>query len=100
MVDKEKCIACGQCIKVCPNHVIRFIPYRANYAVACNNKDRGSEVNKVCQVGCIGCTICVSKFPNSGCRMDEFLSVVDYSKDTSQIQEASLACPKKIIRNC
>ena len=98
VVDKEKCIACGKCINVCPNHVIRFIPYSAAYVVACNNKQKGAEVNKVCKVGCIGCAICVNKFPSSGCKMDEFLSYVDYSTDTSQIKEASEACPKKIIR--
>ena len=98
VVDKNKCIACGKCIDTCPNKVIHFIPFSAPYAVSCNNKQRGAEVNKVCSVGCIGCTICVKKFPNSGCHMDEFLSVIDYSTPMSEIADAAEACPKKIIR--
>ena len=99
VVDKNKCIACGKCIETCPNKVIRFIPFSTEYAVSCNNKQKGADVNKVCSVGCIGCQICVKKYPNSGCYMDEFLSKIDYSKPMTEIKEAAESCPKKIIRN-
>lgn len=97
VVDKNKCVGCGICVNVCPHKVIKLIPYDATYAVACNNKDIGLKVKKVCDMGCIGCRICVNKFPKSGCTMDENLSYVDYSKDTSELEAASSACPRKII---
>lgn len=97
IVDKEKCVGCGICVQVCPHKVIKLIPYDAPYAVACNNKEIGLKVKRVCEMGCIGCRICVNKFPASGCVMDENLSYVDYSKDTSELANAASACPRKII---
>ncbi|HAL18007.1 MAG TPA: electron transporter RnfB [Spirochaetaceae bacterium] len=98
VVDRSKCIGCGKCVSVCPNNVIKLIPYDAKWVVACNNKQKGAEVNKVCKAGCIGCSICVSKYPDSGCRMDEFLSIVDYDRDYPQTEQAAAACPRHIIR--
>lgn len=97
IVDKEKCTSCGKCVTACPHNVIRLIPYNAEYAVACNNIESGLKVRRVCEVGCIGCRICVNKHPNSGCVMKESLSVVDYSKDTSGLSDAAKDCPRQII---
>lgn len=96
-VDPEKCIGCGKCTKVCPSQVIKLIPANADYVVACNNHEAGAKVRKACQVGCIGCKICQAKFPASGCRVENFLSVVDYSQEHTTIAEASAACPQKCI---
>ena len=97
IVDKDKCVGCGICVNTCPHKIIRLIPYDAEYAVACNNKDSGLKVRRVCEMGCIGCRICVNKHPNSGCRMNDALSEVDYTKDTSELPEAAKDCPRHII---
>jgi len=57
-VDEEKCMACGLCVKSCPQHIIR-IHECANYiAVKCSNHDKGADARKKCEVSCIGCGLC------------------------------------------
>ena len=58
VVDKEKCTACGQCTKVCPNHLIELVPYEAEYLVGCSSKEKGKKVKDACSAGCSGCTLC------------------------------------------
>lgn len=95
LVDPVKCIGCKKCTAVCPNKVIKMIPENADYVVACNNTEAGAKVRKNCSVGCIGCKICVTKYPESGCVVENFLSHVDYSKDHGDIEGAAGACPPK-----
>ena len=57
-VDEDKCLACGKCMKVCPQEIIH-IHECANYIVVkCSNKSKGAEAKKQCEVSCIGCGIC------------------------------------------
>lgn len=57
-VDEDKCLACGKCMKVCPQEIIH-IHECANYIVVkCSNKSKGAEAKKQCAVSCIGCGIC------------------------------------------
>ncbi len=97
VVDRSKCVGCGKCSEVCPNKVIRLIPASARYAVACNSRDKGADVRKKCDVGCIGCKICEVKYPQSGFKVDGNLSVYDNKTCTEDTVKAMEACPKKII---
>lgn len=97
-VNPDLCIGCGKCTKVCPNGVIRLIPYSAPYVVACNSHEKGPEVKKVCEAGCIGCKICEVKFPDAGFKVDNFLAVADYKVPSELQAPAAAACPRKIIK--
>lgn len=96
VIDREKCIGCGKCTKVCPNGVIKLIPYDAKYAVSCNSHEPGSMVRKHCSSGCIGCKICEIKFPDSGFKVSDNLASFDY-KEHKEADNAAAACPRKII---
>lgn len=96
-VDKDLCISCRKCIAVCPHNVITMIPYDAPYAISCNSKDKAGVVKKICKAGCIGCMICEKRFSESGCKVVNFLSEIDYTKELTQIEDASKACPAKCI---
>jgi len=95
-VDKEKCISCGKCIDVCPTGVMKWIPYSAEYFVACSSTDKGALVRKYCTVGCIGCKMCEKKAPEAGFAVENFLASIDYSI-TGDRKPAVEACPPKCI---
>jgi electron transport complex protein RnfB len=95
-VDKELCISCGKCMEVCPTGVMQWVPYSADYIVACNSKDKGGVTKKYCDVGCIGCKICSKKSPEGGFIIENFLARIDYEQEGSR-QEAQSACPAKCI---
>ncbi len=97
VVNPELCIGCKKCTLVCPTQVIKMIPYRGTHVVACNNRDKGAVVRKICSVGCIACKICEKKFPLSGCVVTDNLSVIDYSVSNEEIEGAAAACPTKCI---
>lgn len=97
VVDKELCMGCKACTKVCPNGVIKMVPYSAEHIVACNNHLPGGKVKKVCSVGCIGCKICQIKVEGSSFKVENFLSSNDYSLDQSAAEKAAELCPQKCI---
>jgi len=99
-VDKDRCITCGQCIDICPTGVMQYIPYDADYFVACNSHDKGGVVRKYCSVGCIACKMCEKKSPEGGYKVENFLSRIDFSFEGER-EEGAKACPTKcIIKNC
>lgn len=97
IVDEDLCIGCEKCTKICPNGVIQMMRADSEYVIDCNSHEPGAKVRKQCTVGCIGCKICENKFPESGCKVENFLSKFDQSVPHSQIAEAAEACPSKCI---
>ncbi|MBI5188626.1 MAG: RnfABCDGE type electron transport complex subunit B [Nitrospirae bacterium] len=63
VIDITKCTACRKCEQACPKKVIEVLPASKAVLVACHSKDKGAETKKNCQVGCIGCGICVKACP-------------------------------------
>jgi len=97
-VDKEKCTACGMCVKTCPNHIIELIPYDSEYVVGCSSKDKGPVVMKACKAGCIGCGLCARNCPSGAITVENFIARIDQDKCThcGICQEK---CPRKVILN-
>ena len=83
---------------ICPTHVMQMIYEDSEYSIDCNSKLPGGQVRKFCSVGCIGCKICENKFPESGCKVEDYLAHFDQAVEHAQIAEAAEACPTKIIR--
>lgn len=63
-VDTNNCVACGMCVKACPNALIRISPDKNKNIVKCHSTAKGGDVRKACSVGCIACKKCekVCKF--------------------------------------
>jgi len=96
IVDPEKCTACKKCIAVCPRQIISLRPYNMNVIVGCSSHFKGSDVRKICSVGCISCKICEKESPEIFKVVDS-LSVIDYSKTDKQFETAVQKCPTKCI---
>jgi Na+-translocating ferredoxin:NAD+ oxidoreductase RNF subunit RnfB len=95
-VNKELCIACGQCVKVCPTGVMQWLPFDADYLVACNSRDKGGRVRKYCKVGCIACKMCEKKSPEGGYKIEDNLCRIDFQA-SGERAEGAAACPTKCI---
>lgn len=98
VIDKEKCVACMACIKVCPKKIIELVPYTAKAQVKCKNPEFGKDVKSACTIGCIGCGICAKLAPNEFV-MDGKLAHAVYNENFD-IEKAKLAaskCPAKCI---
>ena len=79
-VDRAQCHGCGQCVKVCPKHLLELMPVSATVAVRCQNEWPGARTRKNCTIGCIGCQKCVRSCPQGAISMRESLAVIDQSK--------------------
>jgi Na+-translocating ferredoxin:NAD+ oxidoreductase RNF subunit RnfB len=66
VVDEEKCVACGLCVKACPRFIIELRPKGKKGRrvwVNCVNKEKGAVARKNCQAACIACQKCVKTCP-------------------------------------
>ncbi len=99
-ININLCIGCGKCIEACPRGLFELVSLKELplYYVACNNKDKGVEVRKVCSKGCIGCKIC-SSIENSPFIVKDNLSYIDRNKKAplGVLEEASNKCPTRCI---
>lgn len=80
VVDKDKCTACMKCIEICPKKIIELVPYDNNFIVKCMSEEKGKEVKSKCDVGCIGCQICVKNCPVDAFTFENNLAKIDYEK--------------------
>ena len=98
VVDGEKCTGCLRCVDACPRNIIIPVPYTADVNVVCSNHDKGAALRGICEIGCIGCNICVKTCRYDAIHVDENLAHIDYKKCTG-CGECAEKCPRKLIVN-
>lgn len=96
VVNPDKCKACGKCVAVCPRHLIALVPYDKEQVVLCSSKEKGVQVKKACQTGCIGCGMCARNCPEGAIEVTDNLARIDYEKCTN-CGTCKSKCPVKII---
>lgn len=94
VVDKEKCVACGACIKVCPKHLIELVPYDKKIRVVCNSLDQAAFAMKACTTSCIGCGKCAKGCPVEAIEMTTIGNLVPPAKIAKIDYNKCLQCGK------
>ncbi len=79
-IDKNKCIACGKCVKACPKGLIKMRPEKQKVDVVCSSKDDGKTTRLSCKNGCIACKMCIKACPFEAISIVDNHAVIDYSK--------------------
>lgn len=95
-VEKEKCVACGKCVAICPKNVIELVPYENQFMVACSSSEKGKDVKAVCSTGCIGCSMCVRVCESDAVHVTDNLAKIDYTKCIN-CGKCAAKCPSKVI---
>ena len=91
------CIACGKCVKACPQNLIEIVPYESKYRVQCHNQQKGKAVKVCCEAGCIGCGLCERNCPNDAIKVTDNIAKIDYDKCV-ECGLCAQKCPSKVIR--
>ena len=96
VVNRNRCVSCGLCVKACPRGLISLIPESRIIRVQCSNRDKGPLVRKVCSAGCIGCGLCVKQCESDAIVFDGTLARIDPEKCTL-CGKCAEKCPAKVI---
>lgn len=82
MVDDEKCVGCGACVKACPRGVLELrnkgLKNRRVW-VNCVNKEKGANARKTCTNACIGCGKCEKICPFGAVKVENNLAYIDFN---------------------
>jgi len=98
-VNYRKCTGCGACAKACPRNLIEMVVFHHDpmLTVACSSQENGKTTRAMCQVGCIGCGLCVKQ--SDAFRVENNLARLDYAKyePSGQNEAAANKCPTGAI---
>lgn len=97
VTDEEKCTGCGMCAEECPKHIIKLVPSKTKYTVACSSKEKGKQTRAYCGVGCIGCGICAKNCPKGAIEVKDNLAEINPGKCVG-CGICAQKCPRHIIK--
>lgn len=97
VVDEDNCVACNDCVEVCPKELFSIQPVDHHLWVACKSLAEGDEAEHECEVACTACARCVVDAPEGLIEIKDNLAVVDYSRNELASKVAIERCPTGAI---
>ena len=97
-VNSEICTGCLKCVAACPRNIIIPVPYTADVNVVCASHEKGAVLRKICDIGCLGCKLCVKTCKYDAIHVEDNLASIDYTKCTG-CGECAEKCPRHLIVN-
>lgn len=97
VVDSDKCIACGDCVEVCPKHLFSLQVMSHQLWMACRNEADGDAAEAACEVACNACGRCAVDAAPGLVQMVHNLATIDYDKNNLAQRDAIERCPTGAI---
>ena len=97
-VNRENCVACGACVGICPQKIIKLVPVKSQVHVLCSSTDKGAVAKKNCDNACIGCTKCTTVCNFGAISIEDNLARIDVSKCKS-CGLCAVVCPTGAINS-
>ncbi len=79
IVNPERCVGCGVCVKTCPRKLIKLIPADASVHIYCNSPAKVPMRREACSISCISCRKCVKAAPEGSFVIDGLKISVNYN---------------------
>ena len=95
-VNLDNCTGCGICAAECPRKIIVIAERAKQVDICCRSFDKGKQVKEYCQVGCIGCGMCVNVCAFEAIELRDNLAHTNYEKCTTCGICASVCKPRTI----
>ncbi len=97
VTDESRCRGCGSCVSACPKNLIALLPANTPYTVLCHSADKGTEIIRSCEVGCIGCKKCEKACEVGAVTVDDGYAVI-HAELCTGCGACVQVCPRGIIR--
>lgn len=97
VVSEADCTACGDCVEVCPKDLFSIHPVSHRLWVACKNLLDGDQAEAFCEVACTACGRCAADAPAGLIKIENYLAVIDYSKNHLATRIPIERCPTGAI---
>jgi Na+-translocating ferredoxin:NAD+ oxidoreductase RNF subunit RnfB len=97
VVDIEKCVACGDCVDICPKGLFVLMPVTQKLLVQCKSLLEGDEALEKCSVACNACGRCAADSFAGVIEMKNNLAVVNYNFNELTSPAATFRCPTSAI---
>jgi len=97
VVDIEKCVACNDCVEICPKDLFVLMPLSQNLVVQCKSLLEGDEALARCSVACNACGRCALDAMPGVIEMKNNLPVINYELNEITSAAATMRCPTGAI---
>jgi RnfABCDGE-type electron transport complex B subunit len=97
VVNPDLCVACNDCVVICPKGLFELMPVSQKLIVQCKSLIEGDNALNKCSVACTACGRCAADAPPGVIEMKNNLAVINYELNNLTTIDATLRCPTDAI---